>query len=73
MSTNKVLQNWDIVRVDVRNFQQIDSDYVYGEVQKHIEGIEGKLCYDIRLLGTEMFIVVSCDKVKKEWSMHDNK
>lgn len=73
MAINKVLHKCDIVRVDVRNFQQIDSDYVYGEVQKHIEGIEGKLCYGIRLLGTEMFIVVSCDKVKKEWSMHDNK
>lgn len=73
MSKNKVLHKCDIVRVDVRNFNQIDSDYVYGEVQKRIEGIEGKLCYGIRLLGTEMFIVVSCDKVKKEWSMYDNK
>lgn len=70
---NNILHKCDIVRVDVHDFHQIDSKYVYGEVQKHMESFEGKLCYDIRILGTEMFIVVSCDRVKKEWSMYDNK
>lgn len=65
----KVLRDFETVRVDVRNFNAIDGDYVYGEIQRHME-LSGVLCYEVRLRGTDTYIVVKADKVQ-EVSKHD--
>lgn len=66
----KVLRDYETVRVDVRNFNAIDGDYVYGEIQRSME-LAGVLCYEVRLRGTDTYIVVKEDKVQKVGE-HDN-
>ena len=65
----KVLRDYETVRVDVRKFDAIDGDYVYGEIQRHME-LAGVLCYEVRLRGTDTYIVVKADKVQ-EVGKHD--
>lgn len=68
----KVLRAYETVRVDVRNFDAIDGDYVYGEIQRNID-LAGVLCYEVRLRGTDTYIVVNEDRVQKveEYAKHD--
>ena len=68
----KVIRDFETVRVDVRNFDAIDDDYVYGEIQRSME-LAGVLCYEVRLRGTDTYIVVKEDKVQKvqEVEKHD--
>ena len=65
----KVLRDYETVRVDVRNFDAIDDDYVYGEIQRHMD-LAGVLCYEVRLRGTDTYIVVNADRVQ-EVEKHD--
>lgn len=67
----KVLRDYETVRVDVRNFDAIDGDYVYGEIQRNMD-IAGVLCYEVRLRGTDTYIVVNEDRVQKveEYDKH---
>ena len=60
----KVLRDFETVRVDVRKFNAIDGDYVYGEIQRSMT-LAGVLCYEVRLRGTDTYIVVSEDRVQK--------
>lgn len=68
-NSKKVLRDFETVRVDVRNFNAIDGDYVYGEIQRSME-LSGVLCYEVRLRGTDTYIVVNADKVQ-EVGKHD--
>ena len=68
----KVLRDYETVRVDVRNFDAIDDDYVYGEIQRNMD-IAGVLCYEARLRGTDTYIVVNEDRVQKVAGEEDNK
>ena len=68
-NSKKVLRDYETVRVDVRKFDAIDGDYVYGEIQRHIE-LAGVLCYEVRLRGTDTYILVSEDRVQ-EVGNHD--
>ena len=68
-NSKKVLRDYETVRVDVRNFNAIDGDYVYGEIQRSME-LAGVLCYEVRLRGTDTYIVVKADKVQ-EVGKHD--
>ena len=63
-NSKKVIRDFETVRVDVRNFDAIDGDYVYGEIQRHME-LAGVLCYEVRLRGTDTYIVVKADKVQE--------
>lgn len=65
----KVLRDYETVRVDVRKFDAIDDDYVYGEIQRHME-LDGVLCYEVRLRGTDTYVVVNEDRVE-EVDKHD--
>ena len=65
----KVLRDYETVRVDVRNFDAIDGDYVYGEIQRSMN-LAGVVCYEVRLRGTDTYIVVKEDKVQ-EVEKHD--
>jgi hypothetical protein len=71
-NSKKVLRDYETVRVDVRKFDAIDGDYVYGEIQRSME-LAGVLCYEVRLRGTDTYIVVNADKVQKveEYDNHD--
>lgn len=71
-NSKKVLRDYETVRVDVRNFNAIDDDYVYGEIQRHME-LAGVLCYEVRLRGTDTYIVVNADRVQEveEYAKHD--
>ena len=60
----KVLRDYETVRVDVRNFDAVDGDYVYGEIQRNMD-IAGVLCYEVRLRGTDTYIVVNADRVQE--------
>ena len=60
----KALRDFETVRVDVRNFDAIDGDYVYGEIQRSME-LAGVLCYEVRLRGTDTYIVVNADRVQE--------
>ena len=68
-NSKKVLRDYETVRVDVRKFDAIDADYVYGEIQRHME-LAGVLCYVVRLRGTDTYIVVNADRVQ-EVEKHD--
>ena len=68
-NSKKVIRDYETVRVDVRNFNAIDGDYVYGEIQRNMD-IAGVLCYEVRLRGTDTYIVVKADKVQ-EVGKHD--
>ena len=68
-NSKKVLRDYETVRVDVRNFNAIDGDYVYGEIQRSME-LAGVLCYEVRLRGTDTYIVVNADRVQ-EVGKHD--
>lgn len=68
-NSKKVLRDYETVRVDVRKFDAIDGDYVYGEIQRSME-LAGVLCYEVRLRGTDTYIVVKADKVQ-EVGKHD--
>ena len=65
----KVIRDFETVRVDVRNFKAIDGDYVYGEIQRSMN-LAGVVCYEVRLRGTDTYIVVKADKVQ-EVAKHD--
>jgi hypothetical protein len=65
----KVIRDFETVRVDVRNFNAIDGDYVYGEIQRSMN-LAGVVCYEVRLHGTDTYIVVKADKVQ-EVGKHD--
>lgn len=65
----KVLRDYETVRVDVRNFNAIDGDYVYGEIQRSMK-LAGVLCYEVRLRGTDTYIVVNAYRVQ-EVGKHD--
>ena len=65
----KVIRDFETVRVDVRNFNAIDGDYVYGEIQRSMN-LSGVVCYEVRLRGTDTYIVVKADKVQ-EVGKHD--
>ena len=65
----KVIRDFETVRVDVRNFNAIDGDYVYGEIQRSMN-LAGVVCYEVRLRGTDTYIVVKEDKVQ-EVGKHD--
>ena len=65
----KVIRDFETVRVDVRNFNAIDGDYVYGEIQRSMN-LAGVVCYEVRLRGTDTYIVVKADKVQ-EVEKHD--
>ncbi|WP_299917493.1 DUF3310 domain-containing protein [uncultured Megasphaera sp.] len=71
-NSKKVLRDYETVRVDVRNFNAIDGDYVYGEIQRNMD-IAGVLCYEVRLRGTDTYIVVNADRVQEvgEYDKHD--
>lgn len=71
-NSKKVLRDYETVRVDVRNFDAIDGDYVYGEIQRNMD-IAGVLCYEVRLRGTDTYIVVNEDRVQKVAGEEDNK
>ena len=60
----KVIRDFETVRVDVRNFNAIDGDYVYGEIQRSMN-LAGVVCYEVRLRGTDTYIVVKEDKVQE--------
>lgn len=60
----KVIRDFETVRVDVRNFDAIDGDYVYGEIQRSMN-LAGVVCYEVRLRGTDTYIVVKEDKVQE--------
>ena len=60
----KALRDFETVRVDVRNFDAIDGDYVYGEIQRSME-LAGVLCYEVRLRGTDTYIVLNADRVQE--------
>lgn len=68
-NSKKVLRDYETVRVDVRNFDAIDDDYVYGEIQRSMN-LAGVLCYEVRLRGTDTYIVVNADRVQ-EVDKHD--
>ena len=68
-NSKKVLRDYETVRVDVRKFDAIDGDYVYGEIQRSME-LAGVLCYEVLLRGTDTYIVVKADKVQ-EVGNHD--
>ena len=68
-NSKKVLRDYETVRVDVRNFDAIDEDYAYGEIQRSMN-LAGVLCYEVRLRGTDTYIVVKEDKVQ-EVDKHD--
>ena len=68
-NSKKVLRDYETVRVDVRNFDAIDEDYAYGEIQRSMN-LAGVLCYEVRLRGTDTYIVVKADKVQ-EVGKHD--
>ncbi len=68
-NSKKVLRDYETVRVDVHNFNAIDGDYVYGEIQRSME-LAGVLCYEVRLRGTDTYIVVNADRVQ-EVGKHD--
>lgn len=68
-NSKKVIRDFETVRVDVRNFNAIDGDYVYGEIQRSMN-LAGVLCYEVRLRGTDTYIVVKEDKVQ-EVGKHD--
>lgn len=68
-NSKKVLRDFETVRVDVRNFDAIDGDYVYGEIQRSMN-LAGVMCYEVRLRGTDTYIVVKADKVQ-EVGKHD--
>ena len=68
-NSKKVIRDFETVRVDVRNFNAIDGDYVYGEIQRSMN-LAGVLCYEVRLRGTDTYIVVNADKVQ-EVDKHD--
>lgn len=68
-NSKKVIRDFETVRVDVRNFNAIDGDYVYGEIQRSMN-LSGVLCYEVRLRGTDTYIVVKEDKVQ-EVGKHD--
>lgn len=68
-NSKKVIRDFETVRVDVRNFDAIDGDYVYGEIQRSMN-LAGVLCYEVRLRGTDTYIVVKADKVQ-EVGKHD--
>ena len=68
-NSKKVLRDYETVRVDVRNFNAIDGDYVYGEIQRSMD-LAGVVCYEVRLRGTDTYIVVRADKVQ-EVGKHD--
>ncbi len=71
-NSKKVLRDYETVRVDLRNFDAIDGDYAYGEIQRNMD-IAGVLCYEVRLRGTDTYIVVNEDRVQKvgEYDKHD--
>ena len=69
-NSKKVIRDFETVRVDVRNFNAIDGDYVYGEIQRSMN-LAGVVCYEVRLRGTDTYIVVKADKVQ-EVDKHDN-
>jgi hypothetical protein len=71
-NSKKVLRDYETVRVDVRKFDAIDDDYAYGEIQRSME-LAGVLCYEVRLRGTDTYIIVSEDRVQKveEYDNHD--
>ena len=68
-NSKKVIRDFETVRVDVRNFDAIDGDYVYGEIQRSMN-LAGVVCYEVRLRGTDTYIVVKADKVQ-EVGKHD--
>lgn len=68
-NSKKVLRDYETVRVDVRNFDAIDDDYVYGEIQRSMN-LAGVLCYEVRLRGTDTYILVNADRVQ-EVDKHD--
>lgn len=68
-NSKKVIRDYETVRVDVHNFDAIDGDYVYGEIQRSMN-LAGVLCYEVRLRGTDTYIVVKEDKVQ-EVEKHD--
>ena len=68
-NSKKVIRDFETVRVDVRNFNAIDGDYVYGEIQRSMN-LAGVVCYEVRLRGTDTYIVVKEDKVQ-EVGKHD--
>ena len=68
-NSKKVIRDFETVRVDVSNFDAIDGDYVYGEIQRSMN-LAGVLCYEVRLRGTDTYIVVKADKVQ-EVGKHD--
>ena len=65
----KVIRDFETVRVDVRNFTAIEGDYAYGEIQRSMN-LSGVVCYEVRLRGTDTYIVVKADKVQ-EVGKHD--
>ena len=68
-NSKKIIRDFETVRVDVRNFNAIDGDYVYGEIQRSMN-LAGVVCYEVRLRGTDTYIVVKEDKVQ-EVGKHD--
>lgn len=68
-NSKKVIRDYETVRVDVHNFDAIDDDYVYGEIQRSMN-LAGVLCYEVRLRGTDTYIVVNADRVQ-EVDKHD--
>ena len=68
-NSKKVIRDYETVRVDVRNFDAIDEDYAYGEIQRSMN-LAGVLCYEVRLRGTDTYVIVKADKVQ-EVGKHD--
>lgn len=68
-NSKKVIRDFETVSVDVRNFDAIDEDYAYGEIQRSMN-LAGVLCYEVRLRGTDTYVIVKADKVQ-EVEKHD--
>lgn len=69
----RVLRDYESVKVDVHDFDQIEGNYAYGEILRHMTDFLGVLCYEVRLRGTDTYIVVNEDRVQKvgEYNKHD--
>lgn len=68
----RVLRDYESVKVDVQDFDQIEGNYAYGEILRHMTDFFGVLYYEVCLRGTDVSIIVDWDKVQRV-AEEDNK